>query len=132
MSVKLAALSTPTPFNGVDTTKAVERIYFTVTPSGNYAGAPGDPMDFTQLGDLIKSGQPPLLVVMLSSKAGGNSSGYDYNYNPGTAPSTISNGTFQVLQCAGNGNPLADIGAGAYPAGVTGDNIVGYADFLRL
>ena len=128
MSVKLAALSTPTPFQGVDTTKSVERVYFTVTASGNYAGTPGDTMDFTNLGDLIKSGQPPIFVAMQSANKAG-ASGYSYEYIPNT---TLANGYFQVLQCANAAAPMADIGAGAYPAGVTGDTILGYADFLRL
>jgi hypothetical protein len=128
MPVTVASLVTPTPFGGVDTTKAVERVYFSVTPAGAYAGAPGDVMDFTALGDLIKSGQPPIFVIMQSAKKTGNT-GYFYEYVPNT---TLANGFFQVLQCAGAGAPAADIGAGAYPAGVTGDSIIGFADFLRL
>jgi hypothetical protein len=119
-----------TPFNGVDNTQKIERVYFTVTPAGNYAGAPGDTLDFTALGDLIKSDYGPIFVSIESQKTSG-ASGYVYQYNP-DANKTISGGKFQVLQCAAAGNPLADIGAAAYPAGVTGDTIVGYADFLRV
>lgn len=129
MSIKLTPLSSPTPFGGSDFTAKILRIYFTVVASGNYP-ALGDLMDFTQLGDLIKSGQPPVFVAIQSAKSGGVS-GYFYEYTPAAVP-TVSNGFFQVLQCAAAGNPAADLGAGAYPAGITGDNIVGYADFLRL
>jgi hypothetical protein len=127
MSASVAALSTPTPFGGVDTTKALERIYVQITALGNYA-ALGDTLDLTVLGDLIKSGYLPIFYYLQSQKAGGVS-GYEYCYVPGT---TLANGKFQVLQCAGAGNPMLDIGAGAYPAGVLADTIIGFFDFLRL
>ena len=130
MSASVATLSTPTPFGGVDTTKSIERIYVQVTPTNavNYPGAPGDTLDLTVLGDLIKSGQLPVFAELQSIKSTG-ATGYEYRYIPGT---TLANGTFQVLQCAAAGNPMADIGAGAYPAAVLADTIVGYIDFLRL
>lgn len=115
------------PFNSSDQTLKISRVYFSITPSGVYT-ALGDTMDFSALGDLLKSGQPPIFCVMISSKASGNS-GYDYVWVPGT---TLLNSKFQVLQCAGAGAPMADIGGGAYPAGVTADTIIGYADFMRV
>ena len=139
MSVTLAILKEPvgltnvTAFDGTDSNQKIRRVYFQVTPSNNpanYAGAPGDTMDFTTLGDIIKTEFPPLVVIMYSAKSGG-SSGYDYNYVPNAVP-TLQNGTFQVLQCGGATAPMADIGAGAYPAGVLGDTVIGYADFLKL
>jgi hypothetical protein len=130
MSIALALLAPPQgSFNGVDNDQKIARVYFTVTPSGNYP-ALGDPMDFTALGDVIMSGQPPLFVAIQSAKSGG-ASGYQYSYNPGN-PSTQANGKFQVLQNGAGTSPNADIGAGAYPAGVTGDTIIGYVEFPRL
>lgn len=134
MSVQLAPLTRPQQaFGGHDNTQKIERFYFTLTPSGNYAGAPGDLMDFTSVtggADGIKSGAAPILVFIESAKVGG-ASGYSYSYIPTAAP-TQANGTFQVLQCGGAASPMADIGAGAYPAGVTGDSIIGFADFPRV
>lgn len=135
MSVTLKPLTqlpgaTVSAFDGGDNTQKIRRIYFQVVPAGAYAGTPGDPMDFTTLGDFAHSEFAPLFVAMQSAKPGGVT-GYDYSYVPNAAP-TLINGTFQVIQCAAAGNPLADIGAGNYPAGVTGDTIIGYADFIRL
>lgn len=131
MSVLLAPLlNPPTPFRGIDNSQAIIRVYFTVTPAGNYA-ALGDTMDFTSLGDLIKSDYAPLLVVILSAKSGG-ASGFLYSYNPGT---TMANGKFQLLAASGNAAgaaPFEDFPAGAYPAAVLADTIVGFADFIRL
>src|SRR6185503_2479542 len=115
-------------FLGGDNTQKLRRVYFKVVASNNYAGAPGDPMDFTTLGELPHSQYPPVLVVMQSQNPAG-AGGYKYQYIPNANP-TLANGTFQVLK--GQAGPDIDIGAGAYPAGVTGDTIVGYADFIRL
>jgi|ERR1700722_1494506 len=128
MSAKVAPLTSLAPFDGTDTTMKMLRIYFTVAPLGNYA-ALGDTLDFTLLGDLLISGYVPVFVYIQSASSGGVS-GYEYAYTPAAVP-TLANGKFQVLQGA-NGAPNADIGAGAYPAAVLADTIVGYADFLRL
>lgn len=125
-----AVLSSSTPFGGTDMTQKIERVYFQLTPSNaptNYPGPAGDLCDLT-LGGIVHSGYAPIFVVIQSIKAGGVS-GYGYDYQPGTTP---ANGTVQVTQCAGGSAPMADIGAGNYPAGVLADNIIGYADFLRL
>lgn len=125
-----AVFSSTTPFGGTDFTGKIERVYFQVTPANapsNYPGPAGDTLDLT-LGGIVHSGYAPIFVVIQSIKAGGVS-GYGYDYLPGTTP---ANGTMQVTQCAGAGAPMADIGAGNYPAGVLADSIVGYADFLRL
>lgn len=122
--------ATLSAFDGGDNTQKIRRIYFQVVPAGNYAGAPGDTMDFTTLGDFPHSEYAPLIVIMTSAKSGGVS-GYEYNYVPNAAP-TLQNGTFQVTECAAANNPLEDIGAGAYPAAVSGDTIIGFADFIRL
>lgn len=128
MAVVISKLNTaPSPFLSEDNTQRIHRIYFQVIASGTYAGVPGDPMDFTTLGDFTHSQYPPILVQMLSANPLG-ASGYVYSYTSGT---TSANGKFQALK--GNGtNQMQDIGAGAYPAGVSGDTIIGYADFIRL
>lgn len=131
MAAKLAAqVVSPLPFLGADNGQDIIYVFFTVTPSGNYA-AGGDVIDFTALGDLIKSGYAPINVAIQSQSSAPGHSGYVYGYRPG-APATLANGKFQVLQCAGAGNPLLEIGAGAYPAGVLGDTIVGIACFVRV
>lgn len=111
-------------FQGVDNGQALIFIYFTVTPSGVYV-ANGDPFDFSVLGDLIKSSRPPLQVTMQGV------GGYFYVYVAAAVPTQI-NGKFKVLQCAGAGAPAADIGGGAYPAGVLADVIQGVAVFPRV
>lgn len=128
MSASIKALQlAPTPFQGIDNHQTVVRIYFVVIPTGNYA-ALGDTIDFTSLGDLVMSEYAPIFVVIQSAKSGG-ASGFDYSYNPGT---TMSNGKFQVFTGAAAQSPLTELTAGAYPAGVTGDTIIGYADFIRI
>lgn len=119
-----------TAFQGDDNTQRIHRVYVKVACAGNYAGAPGDPLDFTVLGDLLKSGYAPIWAEFNSSNPAGDS-GYFYEYTPAANP-TLSNGFFQVLRCGGANATLADLGAGAYPAGVTGDTIIGYVDFIRL
>lgn len=131
MGIALSTISnSQTPFKGGDNTQKVRRVYFQVTPSGNYPGTPGDPMDFTTLGEEPHSGYAPIIVFMVSAKSGGTS-GYTYAYSPGN-PSSQTNGFFQVLVNAAATNPDGDLGAGAYPAGVLADTILGYADFIRL
>ena len=130
MSAKVSAFQpTGTPFDGTDTTRKMERVYFQVTPAGNYA-ALGDTLDFTGLGDLVKSEYAPVFCQIQSQNPAGNS-GYLYSYQPDSTRS-LSLGKFQVQQCAGAGSPAADIGAEAYPAAVLADTIIGYADFLRV
>lgn len=113
-------------FDGRDNTQKLEAVFFTIVASGNYP-ALGDTLDFTGLGDAIKSSQPPLVIVIQSTNPAG-SSGYVYAGLPGT---TQANGKMQVLVGAAGG-PSTDLGAVAYPAGITGDIITGYALFPRI
>jgi hypothetical protein len=119
VATKLAVAGSP--FGGGDNTSKMHRIYFTVTPSGNYA-ALGDTLDLSGLNPA--SSYPPVWVD-IHSAAGGGSPAFWYGYCPGT---TQLNGKFQVKV----GATAVDIGAIAYPAGVLADTIIGYADFLRL
>lgn len=111
-------------FGGIDNGQNLIYVYFTITPSGVYA-ALGDVLDLTALGDLIKSGRPPLQVTLQGQ------SGYFYGFKKAAVP-TQANGKFTVSQCAAAGNPAADIGGGAYPAGVLADVITGCAVFPRI
>lgn len=122
--------TTPSAFGSGDNTQKIHRVYFKVTASGSYAGAPGDPMDFTTLGDMVKSSYAPLFCMIESYKPGGTS-GYQYQYVPNASNPSVSNGFFQVLKAPGATGPQVDIGAGAYAAGITGDTIIGFADFVR-
>src|SRR4051812_4031476 len=108
MAAKLAAqLVSPLPFLGADNGQDIIYVFFTLTPTGIYA-AGGDVIDFTTLGDLIKSGYAPINVAIQSQSAAAGHSGYFYGFRPGN-PATLANGKFQVLQCAGAGNPLLEI-----------------------
>jgi hypothetical protein len=98
-------------------------IYFTITPSGNYV-AGGDPCDLTAVlnnlqGFMLTTSAIPIQVYIQSQpNAPGQASMYSYRYCKG---STLKNGTVQVALNS------AEIGAGAYPANVLADVIVGLA-----
>lgn len=105
--------------------------FIEVTASGSYP-AGGDTLDLTDLSGAlgqfgVPDGQLPMWTE-IHSEASGGASGYVYAYRPGTAQ---DDGKVQVLESAGSGAPLAELGAGAYPAGVTGDKIIGRFTFLR-
>lgn len=119
-------------WDGIDNTQSLILVSFQVVPSNTPANylALGDILDLTPL---VALNAPltllPFWVDIKSYKAGGDS-GFVYRYLPGT---TLANGKFQVLTSNGAApNPLLDLGAGAYPAGVTGDTIIGIAMFVRL
>jgi hypothetical protein len=117
---------------GIVSLPRVVEVYVTITASGNYP-ALGDTLDLTALtGAAGQVGVPaetlPIIAEIVSANSSGVS-GYVYAYRPGT---TQANGKMQVLvQGAAAGDPLADLGAMAYPAGVTGDTIVGRFVFPR-
>lgn len=119
------------PFPGFDNGQNTVTVYFTVVPSGNYKLG-GDPLDLTQLKDIVKSSYVPLQVYLMSQKTGGNS-GWWYSYVPGTLQ---SNGKMQVFGTGGSAGAshqeLAD--ATAYNSTsprVDTDTIVGAAIFVR-
>ena len=111
-------------FPGVDNTQRIARVYFSIAATGTYA-ALGDPLDISALKTAACTSQMPLFVAMQSQ--GSVNSGYLYEWLPNSA---TGNGKFQVMK--GATGPIVDLGAGAYPAAITGDTIVGYADFPRL
>ena len=117
---------------GIVSLPRVVEIFVTITATGSYP-ANGDTLDLTALsGALGQIGVPtdtlPIMGTIQSANSSGVS-GYVYAYRPGT---TQANGKMQVLaQGAAAGDPLADLGAESYPAGVTGDTIVGRFTFPR-
>lgn len=117
---------------GIVVLPRVVEVFVEIVASGSYA-AGGDTLDLTALaGALGQIGVPaetlPIIANIVSANASGVS-GYVYAYRPGT---TQANGKMQVLvQGAAAGDPLADLGAGAYPAGVSGDAIIGRFTFPR-
>lgn len=135
MSIQVKALTSPQEaFGGFDNTQKVERVYFQATLSNTgtaYPGAPGDTLDFTQIGEPIKSGAAPIFVSAIQSVNPAGSSGYIYNYIPNAAP-TQANGKLQVLTTPNGGGALVDFGAQNYNAAQLADTLVGYADFLRV
>lgn len=108
-------------------------VNFKVVASGNYTTG-GDTLAFTSaimpVGGSLPATLPPRFVEIQSANPAGDS-GYVYAYKPGTTP---ANGLMQVFQSAAATNPLAEIPGAptAYPAGVTGDVIIGRAYFAKL
>jgi len=103
-------------------TKTV-RVWFTVTASGTYPTG-GDTLSFAGLGL-----QGVSLAPLWCEVQGIN--GFIYAYVFGS-PASLSNGKMKafVEQAVATNTPLAEHTNVAYVAGITGDTIVGYADFL--
>lgn len=111
-------------FDGYDKGQKVLYVFFTIVFSGNYTTG-GDTFDLTSLAPLEGVSQLPLNVSISSQNPSGMS-GFFYDYRPGT---NLSNGKVQVSQ-TGNNNPKQEISQAGYPAGVTGDTVVGVACFV--
>ena len=113
-------------FSGLNAGQKIIRAYVKITPTGTYT-ANGDTLDLTVLS--VPSSYAPIGGVLWSANPAG-ASGYDYQLLPAASSPTQANCKFQVMK--GNGvNPNVDIGAGAYPAGVTSDTIVGFVEFIK-
>jgi hypothetical protein len=117
-------------FPGVDESMRLSAVFFKVVASNNYA-AGGDTLDLTALADFIKSSGPPVVVELFSQKAGGTS-GFMYAYSPAAVNPAQNNGKMQVFTGAAAQAALTELANGAYPAGVTGDTIIGIAYFPRI
>jgi hypothetical protein len=90
----------------------------TLAASGNYATG-GDTLDFTTIPGRVPASQPPKQVWIAGT------GGYSFGWVPGT---TLANGKVKV-----NTTAATELGAGAYPAGITGDaNIEFEAVFAKL
>lgn len=105
-------LATPVIPNPVDVSQQQIEVMGRVTFSGSYA-AGGDTLSFGGV-DQIRSNQPPNYVMLWEESAA--PTGYFFYFTKGT---TNANGKILVYQCAGSGNPAAEISAGAYPAALT-------------
>lgn len=81
----------------------------TLTASVNYSTG-GDTLDFTTVGGSIPASQAPLQVWI------GGTTGDAYGWVPGTA---LNNGK---VKCNTASN--TELGAGAYPARITGDTAI--------
>jgi hypothetical protein len=100
----------------------------TIAASGNYATG-GDTLDWTPVGAGVNGrnfgiAQGPKAVINVYGI-----SGYVYAPVAGTA---INNWKLKAFQSAGSAAPMAELGAGAYPGGVTGDTINFSAIFRKL
>lgn len=118
------------PFDAVDNDQSLLTIWFiaTLTNTANYP-AGGDVLDLSgnAFNDAVKSLGPPLDVDIKSYNSAGDS-GFVYKYRPGTSS---ANGKIQVLTGAAAQAALTELTAGAYPAGVLADKILGRAVFIR-
>lgn len=105
----------------------VVELFFQITASGNYTTG-GDTLDLATITGADGLSTPPSTTQLPIQVVITGQAGYVYQYVPG---SSNANGKVKVLQSASSGNPLAEISAAAYPAGVTGDTIIAHATFLR-
>jgi hypothetical protein len=101
----------------VDNTQNRLIVEGSLTLSGNYA-THGDAIDFTGI-DVIKSAQPPTRIDVYQAPAAGvSAAGFVLLGVPGSAQ---NNNVLQVFETgAALSGALAELAAGAYPAGLTG------------
>jgi hypothetical protein len=114
-------------FTLVDSWDDGQRIHVagTVAASGSYATG-GDTLDLSGLGALgVPTAQPPVK----GTGAMDGLAGYDYCFSPGAAPDANKVKIFEQGASAG---AFAELAAGAYPAGITGDTITFYGVFPKL
>lgn len=99
-----------------------------LTGTGNYVTG-GIPLSFAGL-DRLKSRALPLKVEVMTAQpaATPNTAFFTYSFAPGT---TMANGTLQIFTGAAAQSGLAELSAGALPAGVTGDVITFEAVFVK-
>jgi len=107
--------------NFVDSTQNQFLVYGKLTLSGNYT-THGDTVNLSTF-DQIKSNSPAnFMIASEDPAAGASASGFVMVLNPGT---TLANNNLQVFENGGGtspiaAGPLAELPAGAYPAGLTG------------
>ena len=126
MALSSALISNGNGGLAVEVRPHIVEMFFKITASGNYATG-GDTLDLTAVTGAPGVTLPPTSQLPLLVEVKGQA-GYDYEYAAGTSQ---ANGKLLVRQCAGSGNPQAELSSGAYPAGVTGDTIIARASFLR-
>jgi hypothetical protein len=95
-------------------------VFGTLTPSGNYATG-GDTLDFSTVANQIEASQAPVKVWVSGT------TGDSYGFIRAASP-TLANGKIKI-----NTASNTELGAGAYPARITGDaNIQFEAIFSKL
>ena len=98
MSAKITPIIAP--YNLPDTTARQIIAYGTIALTANYGGAAthGDTLDLTQLGDLLKTSQPPVEVEIWEAPPAGTApTFYNFVFCPGT---TQNNGVISMgLNC---------------------------------
>lgn len=100
-----------------DTTQATQIARGTLHFSGNYV-ANGDTLSFANLYGIQSLTTPLRVFVYEAPPAGTAPSGYLYTFAPGTSN---ANGKLVVMNTgAALSGPLGQLGAGAYPAAITG------------
>lgn len=115
-----AAATIDKTYNRNDTTQATQIARGSITLSGSYA-THGDTLDLSQLFG-VQSRKAPVEVRVFEAPAAGTSpSGYVYIFCPGTDG---TNGKLTIFTTGtAAGDPLNELAAGAYPAGLTGATI---------
>lgn len=99
-----------------DVTERYEHFFGTVAvAAGDYATG-GFTLALNGTTELKTSRIPSASTVRVWS----NTSGYVYTFTPGT---TLANGKLQVFRQDGSTGPLAELSAGATPAGIVADTI---------
>jgi hypothetical protein len=115
---------------------------FQITASGSYVSG-GDTLDLGQLfgtqlvgnsaaipgmsTSFVSNTPPSSWFVQIQSQppaSGSSATGYVYMFKGGT---TLNNCKMQVFQSAAASNPMAELGAGAYPGAITADTILALA-----
>ena len=100
-----------------DTTEATQIVRGTLTFSGDYA-THGDTLSFANVYGIQSHTVPLRVFVYEAPPAGTSPSGYIYIFCPGT---TIANGALTIFTTGtASGDPLNELAAAAYPAGITG------------
>lgn len=139
MSIATLALRTASATGiviGPEVGQKTFRVYFQFTLLGTYPTA-GDTFDLGTLfaltaggpGASFPTGSLPDDVRFRSVKTPGATALFEYHWAPGT---TLANGKIQVFTGAAAQSGLAELSAGAYPAGVLADLIRGEAVFPKL
>jgi hypothetical protein len=104
----------------IDSGEANLYVFGLLTASGSYASG-GDTLDFTTVANQIGASQTPVQVWV------GGSTGDNYGFVRAASP-TLANGKIKI-----NTASNTELGAGAYPARITGDaNIQIEAVFNKL
>jgi lysozyme family protein len=125
-------MATTVAITRVDSTLNQFLIQGTIVLSGSYA-ANGDTVSFAA--DVVKTDQPPTFVEIAEQPATGTlASGFVYRYAVGSSPANGALQVFEVPAAAAltTAEPLSELAAGAYPAGLTGAKLIFRASFPKF